>query len=368
MGFYHSDFTFKNGKKVKNRISLAPMTNLQSNRDGTINQQEINWLVRRAQGGFGMIITCCTHVSKEGQGWENEFAIYDDKFIPGLTELAQSLKVNGSVNIVQLFHAGSRSPSHITGVQPMSASEFLLNVPNFEKPKSMTISEIKMIINDFANATERAYKAGFEGIEIHGANGYLLTQFLSKQTNFRKDEYGGSLENRARFLREVVDACRKKVPKEFLIGVRINPEGFSGDVGLDLDENVQVTKWLIESEIDFIDFSEFNMFASLKKYPHLNLPVISYFREQIKDFPIIATGGIKTIQDANKAIELGATFINLGSIAIGNADWPQKSINSTYVPNIPPYSIEYLKKHCDLNDNFISVLKGLSFLDLVKQE
>ncbi|APJ04270.1 NADH:flavin oxidoreductase [Silvanigrella aquatica] len=365
---YHSEFQFHKGIKVKNRISLAPMTNLQSNLDGTVNQQEIHWLTLRAQGGFGLIITCCSHVSKQGQGWDNEFAIYDDKFIPGLTELACSLKKQGSINIVQLFHAGSRSPSKVTGAQPLSASEFILDVPNFEKPRAMNLNDIKNVINDFANAAERAYKSGFDGIEIHGANGYLITQFLSKQTNFRNDEYGGSFENRARFLRDIIYSCQKKVPRSFLIGVRINPEGTFGEKGLDLDENLQLAKWLIEDGIDFIDFSELNLFQPVKKYPEKNICSISYFREQIKDFPIIVTGGIKTPDDAKRAIDLGATFINLGSIAIGNSDWPLQSLNYDYKPIMPPYSESYLKQRSDISKNFFEVLKKLAIFNLVKND
>lgn len=366
MELFHLGFEFKNGIKVKNRISLAPMTNLQSNDDGTINNQEINWLAKRAQGGFGIIMTCCTHVSVDGQGWPNEFAIYDDKFMPGLIKLAQILKEHKCLNIVQLFHAGSRSPSRITGKQPISASEFVLDIPYFEKPREMKVEEIKVVINDFANATERAYKAGFDGIELHAANGYLLSQFLSKQTNLRKDDYGGSLEKRAKFLREILYACRNKVPDSFLIGVRINPEGTLKSTGLDLDENIQLVKWIIEDKADFIDFSEINLFEPIKKYPSLILPAISYFRKEISDFPIFVSGGIRTIQDANKAMEIGATFINLGTIAIGNSDWPHQSLKADYKPILPPYTLDYLNKNENINNNFISVLQKLNILNNIK--
>ncbi len=128
---------FKDKLVVKNRFVVSAMTTMQSCHDGVVSYEEYSWLEKLAKGGFGTIITCASHVSKTGQSWEGQMAIYDDKFLPELKKLASMIKSHAAIGIVQLFHGGSRSPQSITGVQPTSASEFHLPVPDFEAPRSL---------------------------------------------------------------------------------------------------------------------------------------------------------------------------------------------------------------------------------------
>lgn len=351
-----TNFTFNNGVKVKNRLALSPMTNSQSEEDGFLGDDEYRWLLSRAEGGFGIVTTCAAYIMPSAKAWRGQLAIYDDEQILALRELTDDIRAQGSISIMQIFHGGLRCPSTMTGQQPVSASEYELDFPGFEKPRALSKIEIFHIVNEFANAAERAYKAGFDGVEIHGANGYLITQFISTQTNLRIDEYGGSAENRARFARKIVQACRERVPDKFLVGIRISPEGN----GLDLDDNLQIGEWLAQDGIDYLNLSLGNVLAPAQKYAKTsNKTVVNYFRERLgADFPLIAGGNVQTANHAERAIGEGATFVSLGRIAIGNAKWPSLITKDDFVPALPPYSVEYLKQH-GISEKFIGYMQTL---------
>jgi len=236
---------------LKNRLAVAPMTTGQSHADGTVSQAELAWLERLAADGYGMVITCAAAVSRKSIAFRKQMSLADDSFLPGLSALAERMNAQGCLSVVQLCHGGSRAIPDLTGVEAHSASAYdLPSVPGFVRPKAFSVGQIQELIEDFAQAAQRAAKAGFGGIEFHGANGYLFTQFISTMTNQRQDQYGGSLENRARFCRQVVQACRQRVPASFVLGFRMSFEGFGPETGLDLDENIQIMNWLAEDGID----------------------------------------------------------------------------------------------------------------------
>lgn len=352
-----SEFTLKKPISLPNRIVLAPMTNSQSQADGTLGEDEYHWLTQRAEGGFGMIITCATYISKTSKAWKGQLGLYDDKQIPALQRLTKEIKKHGSACIMQLFHGGVRCPSNMTGQQPVSASEYVLDFPGFEKPRALTQAEIQVIVTQFADAAERAYKAGFDGIELHGANGYLITQFMSTQTNLRTDEYGGSAENRARFGREIMRACRQRVPASFIVGIRISPEG----IGLDIDENLQFAQGLKQDGADYVHLSLGDVFSAPKKYaPTSDKPLTQYFREKLgAHFPIISGGGVKTPIDADKALQTGADLVYLARTAIGNAQWITLAAKDpNFTPVAPPYTVEYLKQ-MGISDGLMEYLQTM---------
>src|ERR1700728_4765039 len=176
------------GPGWKNRFMLAPLTNLQSHPDGTLSDDEFNWLTYRATGGFGLVMTCAAHVQRVGQGFPGQLGVFSDAHLPGLTRLAAKIKAEGSVSSVQLHHAGIKSPAALIGEAPRGPSD------NAEfGARALTEAEVETLIEDFIAAAVRAEKAGFDGVELHGAHGYILCAFLSPETNLRTDRYGGSL-------------------------------------------------------------------------------------------------------------------------------------------------------------------------------
>src|SRR5690242_9715214 len=260
-------YTFRSGAVVPNRIALAPMTNCQSQPDGTLGDDELAWLARRADGGFGLIETCAAYVAQDGKAWAGELGVDRDEDLPGLTRLAERLRRGGGAAIVQLFHGGVRASSAVSGQPVWSASAFDEETPGFEVPRAATSDDIVRVIDQFAAAAARCVRAGFDGVELHGAHGYLLCQFLSRTMNPRADGWGGDLAGRARLVREVTRAVRAWVGAHAIVGVRLSLEDRGNARGLDLDESLQVARWLADDGIDFIHASLWDSAAMTTKRP-----------------------------------------------------------------------------------------------------
>ena len=197
--------TFQHGPPMKNRFMLAPLTNLQSHPDGRLSDDEFNWLTLRAKGGFGLTMTCAALVQRQGQGFPGQLGVFSDDHLEGLTRLAAAIKAHGSVAALQMHHAGMRSPKDLIGQAPLCPSD-----DEETGARAMTTAEVEQLVEDFVAAAERSERAGFDGVEIHGAHGYLFTQFLSAH-NQRQDQWGGSFENRARLLCEATRAVRARI-------------------------------------------------------------------------------------------------------------------------------------------------------------
>ena len=344
-----------NGVEIKNRLVVAPMTTQQSHADGSLSKNEQDWLERLSQDGYGIVITCAASISDTATAFENQLSLAHDRFLPDLQLLTANMKRNNSVNIVQLCHAGSRALENLTGVKPKSASSFEMpNIPDFSSPEELSQNEIQEIVEDFARACVRAEKAGFDGVEIHGANGYLFTQFISKMTNFRTDEYGGSLENRARLSLEVVTACRKVVSEKFIIGFRLSFEPSPFDTGLDIDENIQIANWLGRAGVNYVHSSQMNYAMPSVKYG--DELVLSYLRKHIdSNLPLVMPGSINSVEDAEKALELGADFVAIGRSAIAHIKLPELFLNREQLPFSTPFSIAHLKE-IGISDAFVDYL------------
>jgi 2,4-dienoyl-CoA reductase-like NADH-dependent reductase (Old Yellow Enzyme family) len=337
----YSPLVFPGGIQAKNRLLLAAMTNQQSHQDGSLSDDELSWLERRARGGFGSIATCASHVALDGQGWAGELGIFDDRLIPGLTRVASMLKQHGSLGFVQIFHGGVRAPSALTGQQPWSASAFTESTPGFEAPRAATEEDIQRVIGQFRDAAVRAHKAGFEGVELHGAHGYLLGQFLSRTMNLREDGWGGSFENRARLLRETLRAVRAAVPAPFVVGVRISPEDRGQTRGVDLDESLQLARWLADDGLDFLHISLWDVTQPTRKRPAEH-PVPLFRAVLPRAIPLVVAGNVWTRQDADAQLALGADGVALGRPAIGNPEWPLRAMDPSWQPDRPPFSVDQL--------------------------
>lgn len=221
-------YTFKGKTTVKNRVVIPPMTEASALENGAISRDELRYYDLHT-GGVGMYMTGVMNVSKSGKGYEGEPSVAEYRFIPGLTSLANTIQKNGTKAILQMFDAGRMTNSKILrGEQPVSASAVAALRPDAEVPRALTETEIEQVITHFGDATRRAIKAGFDGIEIHGANTYLIQQFFFPHSNRRTDKWGGSIENRMRFALEIIkrvnEVAKEYAPNDFLIGYRISPE------------------------------------------------------------------------------------------------------------------------------------------------
>ncbi len=345
---------FRNGAIARNRLWLAPMTNLQSHDDGSLSDDELRWLVRRAAGGFGVIETCASHVTEDGQAWRGQLGVFEDRLLPGLRRLAGEVAGNGALGVVQLFHGGVRADPQLTGrpVWSASASE----QPGLPAAQAATEEQIEAVINRFREATVRAHVAGFSGVELHGAHGYLLGQFLSATQNRRQDRWGGAWENRVRLLRETVRAARAAVPRSFLVGVRLSPEDRGQATGLDLDENISLARWLVEDGVDFLHLSLWDASKKTQKRPDQH--PIPLFRQAIDaGVPLVVAGNVWTRRDAEALLEMGADAVAIGRAAIANPDWPSRVADPTWEPRRPPLSVAELRER-GLSEAFAIYLRN----------
>lgn len=329
------EVAFPSGARAKNRLAVAPLTNQQSHADGTLSDDELAFLVLRAAGGFGIVCTCAAHVAEDGQGWPGELGAFDDRLLPGLGRLASALAAEGALPFVQLFHGGARAPSRLTGQVPLSASTFDDPSPSFEAPRPASRDDLARLVERFAAAARRCAAAGFSGVELHGAHGYLLGQFLSSIVNRRDDEYGGDNAGRARLLREVTRAVRAVVPRGFAVGVRLSPEEGGFAKGLDLDESLEVARWLAEDGVDFVHLSLWDATKNTKKRPGEH--AVPLFRAALPaHVRILAAGGVWTVEDAEALVARGADVVALGRAAIANPDWPRAVAERGAAPKRPP--------------------------------
>lgn len=332
------------GRISSNRVLLAPLTNRQSHSDGTLGDDELAWLERRARGGFGLIESCATHVSAEGQGFANQLGIWDDRHLDGWRRISDAIHNHGALATAQIFDAGLRAPRALTGRAARSAS------PGGEGDGAwdgMSHDDIRKTIDSFVAAALRAQQAGLDGVEIHGAHGYLLTQFISTDTNHRQDEWGGPLENRARLIRTIARSVRQAVGANFVVGARLTPENYGAWKGLDLDETVQIARWLVEDGVDNLHISLWDGRPNSAKYPDRH--TLEVFSDALgSSIPLIAAGGVWSRDDAQRLLDLGAHAVALGRAAIVNPDWPLTVATDGREPTRPPLTVP------ELNDRAVS--------------
>ena len=329
--------SFIRGPAMKNRLMLAPLTNLQSHPDGTLSHDEHRWLTLRALGGFGLTMTAAAHVQRIGQGFPGQVGVFSDIHIPGLARLAEDIRKAGSLAIVQLHHAGMRSPAALIGEAPVCPSE-----DADTGSRALTLDEVHQLRDDFIAAAVRADKAGFDGVEIHGAHGYIVCQFLSAETNRRTDAYGGSPENRARLVLEILDGVRAACRPDFNLGLRLSPERF----GLSLMEVRDLAGRLFsEAKIDYLDMSLWDCFKEPVEEAHRGRTLMSYFTDLPRgEVRLGVAGKIMSAADARAMLDAGADFVLLGRAAILHHDWPQKARAN---PDFRPVSLPVTRAHLE---------------------
>ena len=341
--------SFSRGPSMKNRFMLAPLTNQQSHPNGTLSDDEYHWLTMRAKGGFGLTMTCASHVQAVGQGFTGQLGCFDDKHLDGLTRLAAGIHQHDSVAIVQLHHAGRRSPKDLIGTQPVSAG-----TDDKMGARAMTTAEVEEMIQAFVDAAVRTEKAGFDGVELHGAHDYLICQFLNADLNTRDDEYGGSFENRQRVLFSIIDGIRASCGQNFHLGVRLSPERF----GMQTREIVEVYRRLVaENNVDMIDMSLWDVFKTGADEDFADRRLIDIFANKERGSTRLAVAGkLYNAPDMVRAIDAGADIVAVGRAAITNHDFPaQTQKNPEFAMRELPVPRATLREE-GLSDGFIGYM------------
>jgi 2,4-dienoyl-CoA reductase-like NADH-dependent reductase (Old Yellow Enzyme family) len=322
------------------------MTNKQSAADGTVLDGEVEWLVRRARGGFGGVATSESGVELRGRGFETEPGTHSDDHVPGLARLADAVKAEGSLVTMQLNHAGIRG--YRTDERVSSSDDADTGA------RELRDDEIPEVIEAWARAAARCEAAGFDGVQLHGAHGYLIGQFLSGTLNRRDDDWGGSSENRARFLFAVVDAVREATGPEFQLGVRLSPERY----GQDLFEITAVVERLIdEGKVDSIDMSLWDVSKLPDDQRADRAPIMRHFlRLPRGDVRMGVTGRIRTGAAVRAAMDEGSDYLAIGKAGILYPEFPRLIRQDPDLePDWLPVSASYLRSQA-VGDAFIEYL------------
>ncbi|MEV5111995.1 NADH-dependent flavin oxidoreductase [Peribacillus frigoritolerans] len=331
-GQIFSPYTLSNGTVLKNRIVVAPMTTYSGQEDGLVSDEELAYYKRRADGP-AMFITAAAAISPVATSFPRQMKVYDEQSIAGLTELSKTIKSKGAKAILQLHHGGSESlPSCTGGEKMVSPSGIIASVYKGMGeeyiPRSMSHTEILSTIQDFGRATRHAIRSGFDGVEIHGANGYLLQQFFSPHSNRRRDHWGGSLKNRMHFPLAVIAEVKRNrdlyADKEFVIGYRFSPEE-PGEGGLKMDDTAAWVDELATQGLSYLHLSVKNVWSMPRSGLNRGLTRTEILRDVIADrTSFISLGSIHTPEEANAVLEKNIPLFALGRELLMEPDWAAK--------------------------------------------
>lgn len=338
------------GPAMRNRFMMAPLTNQQSEFDGTASEYDHIWIEQLAQSGYGLIQTCATTVEAGGIAFARQLGIHSDNHLPGLTRMATAIRKGGGLSAVQLHHAGHRANPLLGGIPAPASNNTVPNV------KAITTEEVERIRDSFIEAAKRAQLAGFDGVAVHGAFGWILSEFMSPYLNYRKDKYGGSLENRARLTIEVIEGIREACGPDFQIGWRLSIERY----GLIMEELREVTKEFFNRElIDYLDLALWDSAQLVREGTFQGKTMLSIFTElPRKGVRLGVAGKIMSAARAGELLEEGADFVLIARAGIITRDFPiQVKKNPKYNSPKLPVTAEYLRKG-GLSERFINHLRG----------
>ncbi|WP_417204754.1 NADH-dependent flavin oxidoreductase [Acetoanaerobium sticklandii] len=310
------EYKLNNKLLLRNRFVMAPMTTWSANNDGNVSDDELKYYEFRSSG-VGMVITATTYMSSSGKGFSGQFYAGDESMLPSLKRLSDTIHSQGSKAILQVFHAGRKAnPSDMPDGKTLSASPIAGKREIDNTPREMTITEIQETINSFKTSVDRAYRAGFDGIEIHGANTYLLQQFFSPHSNRRNDEWGGSLDKRMRFPLAIIKAClaerEEKNLENFIIGYRFSPEENS-EPGISLEDTVKFIDVISDLDLDYLHISLNDFEQTSIRNQKDTRRIIEVIKETIKSRkPLIGVGSIYTKDAAKRLLDYNVDLVALG--------------------------------------------------------
>jgi len=325
-------YILNNKVEVPGRLVVPPLTLGSSNPDGSLSEGEKEYLKLRATG-IGMYILGAEAISQEGIAFNCQPRVFSEEHIASNAERAKVIKDQGALAINQIHHGGVLAKKVYSGLNPVGPSAEVINsdlknkgqLTEDNKVRELTDKEIKKIIEDFAYATELSIKAGYDGIEIHGANNYIIQQFYSPYYNRRTDEWGGTDEKRMSFALKIVDACckvRDKLNKpNFIIGYRLSPEE-PFEPGITMTETLKLVKQLVQKPIQFIHVSQKNFFQKTRRGEGTGIERLKVIHEITKGkVALIGVGGLKSQKNFTDAVETGfCEFIAAGVASMMNRD------------------------------------------------
>ncbi len=316
--------------ELKNRMVMAAMGTGQANPGGTVSERTLKYYIRRAMGGVGMVIVETTTVDPSGLISKTRLRIDDDRFIESLSVLASQIKAHGARAAIQLAHRGRQATREEVGAQPIGPSP--IPAPGVtDVPRELSVEEINRLIDAFAEGARRAKEAGFDAVEIHGAHGYLVGQFLSRSSNIRKDEFGGDINGRARFAVEMVRRMKKRVGKEFPLLFRFSADEHVED-GTNLEEAKIVARLVEDAGADAIhvsagNYATFEWVVQPMALPRGCLVSLAEGIKKVVAVPVITVGRINDPSLAESILQEGkADIIALGRPLIADPDFPQKAL------------------------------------------
>src|ERR1700758_4939070 len=313
-----SPLRFNSGREMANRFAIAPLTTDASHEDGTVTESELEFVRRRAASGFGAAISSAAYVEQDGRAWQGIGATHDGH-LSSLHRLAEAMRAAGGLAILQIYDGGRIAKPELIGEQCLRAPSAVASLrPGAKTPRAMTTDEVGNLIARFREAASLARKAGFDGVEIHGANHYAVHQFFSPRANHRVDNWGGTLSKRMNFPLAVAQAVRDALGPKLIAGFRITPFEAESN-GYTLEDAKQLCDQLARLNLDYISVSldDYRMARPTgetrvydrpveKIHTPADSPITEITRVIAGRSAVMASGGIKTCADAEGAIKLGA--------------------------------------------------------------
>jgi 2,4-dienoyl-CoA reductase-like NADH-dependent reductase (Old Yellow Enzyme family) len=365
-----SPFRFNSGREMANRFAIAPLTTDSSHEDGTATENELEFVRRRAGSGFGATISSAAYVEQDGRSWQGIGATHDGH-LPSLRLLAEAMRAAGGLAILQIYDGGRIAKPELIGEQCLRAPSAVASLrPGAKTPRAMTADEVGELIKSFREAASLARKAGFDGVEIHGANHYAVHQFFSPRANRRVDNWGGTLSKRMNFPLAVAQAVRDALGAKLIAGFRVTPFESEPD-GYTLDDSKLLCKELAKLGLDYISVSLDDYRKSRpvgetrvydgpleKSYTPAKSPITEFARVIAGRSAVMASGGIKTCIDAEGAINMGADLVAVGRAVVVDPEWlskvrskseasilvglPGDELEIAKALSIPPRMVDYL--------------------------
>ncbi|PWW02649.1 flavocytochrome c [Mangrovibacter plantisponsor] len=326
-----SPFTLPNGTVLKNRLLMAPMTTCTGFYDGTVNSELVEYYRERA-GAIGTVIVECCFIDDRGLAFPGAIGIDNDNKIEGLAKIAEAIKAKGSKAVLQIYHGGRMvEPKLIGGRAPVGPSAVAAPRDGAATPEELTAEEVDGMITKFGEGVRRAIQAGFDGVEIHGANTYLIQQFFSPNSNLRTDKWGGNRDNRARFPMAVLEITHQMAQQyadpSFIIGYRFSPEELE-EPGIRFDDTMFLLEKLAERGVDYLHFSvgytlRPSIVETTDPTPLIN-KYVAMRSDKLAQVPVMGVGGVVNKADADLALEHGYDLVAIGKACIAYPDWADR--------------------------------------------